>query len=56
MRQQARDDRVAVASARPYTNHFHLAADRNDASTSTTSFLKQFFDVLPDAQPTTSKQ
>ena len=25
---EARDDRVAVASAGPYANHFHLAADR----------------------------
>jgi len=25
---QARDDGVAVASAGPYANHFHLAPDR----------------------------
>jgi len=25
---EARDDGVAVASAEPYANHFHIAADR----------------------------
>ena len=43
---------MAVASAGPYANNLHLAAD-NHTNTSSLNFYKP--DALPDAQPTVSK-
>jgi len=49
-----RYDGVAVALGGPYTNHLHLAPDREHASTSPLVFYRP--DALPSAQPAASKQ
>jgi len=51
---EARDDGVAVASAGPYANHLHLAADRQPRQHLINLFYRP--DALPDAQPTVSKR
>jgi len=51
-----RDDEFwdAVASAGPYANSLHLAADRQPHQRLITQFFYRL-DALPDAQPTVSK-
>jgi len=53
---EARDDRVAVASAGPYANHLLLVPDRQACQHLITQFYK--LNALPDqadAQPTVTK-
>jgi len=45
---------MAVASAGPYANNLHLAADRKTQQHPVTHFYK--LDALSDAQPTVSKR
>jgi len=50
---EARNAGMALALARPYVNHLHLAPDRQPCQQ---YLITQYFyrlDALPDAQPTT---
>jgi len=44
------DDGVTVASAGPYANHLHLAADRYHASTSSLFFTGRMLFLMPSEQ------
>jgi len=48
---EARDDGMAMASARPYANHLHLAPDRSPCQYLTTQFL---YAGCPSCCPTNS--
>jgi len=48
---EARDDGISVASARPYANHLHLALDRIEITTPATHRPG----ALPGTPPTVSK-
>jgi len=50
---EARDDGVAVASAGPYANHFHLAPDRQPDQHLTTHF---FTGQMPFLSPNQQRQ
>jgi len=47
---EARDDRVAVASAGPYANHLHLLQTGSHASTSSLNFTGQMPFLMPYQQ------
>jgi len=52
----SKNEGVAKASAGPYANHLHLAADRQQCQHLTTQFLQlNFSSTHPDTQPTMSK-
>jgi len=52
---EARDDGVALASARPYANHLPALQTDKDASSSTSPLSFYTPDALPATQPTASK-
>ena len=52
---EARDDRVAVASAGPYASHMQLNPDRQLCTLSLYHSISYRSDALVDTQPTASK-